>query len=185
MIPQPARARPTQKPSWFESPPALRGLVVNTARSDAHSEAAFLPGAPWKAAPRSKCDAHAFLDQPFSSFARNTPSRVEFQAVLFDVNVPLNRDVPALRDAQSLEYALGRDFGGDIFAYDLADNQLQSESVFALLLLGHIMQQALHGQGLAGPAGAGGGSFPTPAHVHQKPVAERGAVYRNGHRVLF
>ncbi len=61
-----------------------------------------------------------------------------------------NRHVPALRNAESFEDAHGRDFRRSIFSDDLAHHQLQSQAVFALLLLGHVAHQAAYGQGIAG-----------------------------------
>jgi hypothetical protein len=76
--------------------------------------------------------------------------RWRIQAVFLGVDLPFEGHVPALRDAEGLKNAHGGDFRGGVFAHDLADHQLQGQAVLALLLLGHVAQQAAHGQRIAG-----------------------------------
>ena len=68
--------------------------------------------------------------------------------------------------------------GRGVLAHDLADDQLQGEAVLALVLLGHIAQQAAHGQGIAGLLALAEAQFEFQDAAVGSVVAQRRAVHR-------
>ena len=66
------------------------------------------------------------------------------------VDLPFDGHVPSLGDAQRLQDAHRGRFRGSALAHDLAHHQLQRQAVLALLLLGHVAQQAADGERIAG-----------------------------------
>ena len=97
---------------------------------------------------------------------------------LLGVDLPLDGHIPALGDAQGLENAHGGDFGGGVFAHDLADHQLQRQAVLALLLLGHVAQQAADGERIAGLLALAQAQLEFQHAAIGGVVAQRGAVDR-------
>ncbi len=65
---------------------------------------------------------------------------------LLGVHHPFDGHVPSLREAQRLQDAHARGLARRVFPYDLAHGKLQRQPVLALLLLGHVAQQAAHRQ---------------------------------------
>ena len=130
----------------------MRGLGGGAARSDAHTSRPSFHARPGRLPPGASVIPMLSWISAFRFFARNAPCGAEFKPVFFRVDVPLHRDVPALRNAQRLQHPHGRHLGRDVFAHDLAHQQLQCQAMLALLLLRHIANQALHGHRLACPA---------------------------------
>ena len=105
-------------------------------------------------------------------------AEAEFQPVLLGVDPPFERHVPALGDAEGLENAHGGNFRGGVFAHDLAHHQLQGQAMLALLLLGHIAQQAAHGKRIAGLLPLAEAQLQFQHAAVGSVVAQRGAVHR-------
>ena len=112
--------------------------------------AAILPGAAGQVSAFFQGESHALLDEGLGAVAGSAPGGAELEPILFGVDLPFDGQVPALGDAEGLENAHGGDFRGGVFTHDLADHQLQSEAMLALLLLGDVAQQATHGQWISG-----------------------------------
>ena len=93
---------------------------------------------------------HALLDHGFGARIGGSPGGAELEQVFFGADLPLERQVPSLGDAESLEDAHRGYVLGTVLADDLADHQLQGKAVFPLPLLGYIPQQAANGEGVAG-----------------------------------
>ena len=107
-----------------------------------------------------------------------SPGGAEFEMALFGVNDPLDGHIPALGDTECLENARGGDLGGDVFAHNLTDDELQREPVFALFLLGDVPEQAAHGEGIAGLLALAQAELEIEDAAIGGAVTERGAVDR-------
>ena len=106
--------------------------------------AATLPNAARQVDAAGQREPHALLDQCFGTMAWSAPGRRELKPVLIGVDIPFNGHIPALGDAEGFENAHDRNLVGRILAHDLAHHKLQGKTVFALLLLGCVAQQAAH-----------------------------------------
>ena len=96
----------------------------------------------------------------------------------FCVHLPFDGQIPSLGDAKRLEDAHGGNFGGRALAHDLAHHELQRQAMFALLLLGHVAQQAAHGQRIAGLLPLAQAQFELQDAAVGGVVAQRGALHR-------
>ena len=140
--------------------------------------AALFPGAARQLGAARQGQAHALLNEGFRAMPRRAPRGRELKLVLLCVDLPLDGQIPSLGDAERLEDAHRGNLRRRAFADDLADDQLQRQAVFALLLVGHVAQQAANGERIAGLLPLAQIQFELEDAAVGSVVAQRGAFNR-------
>ena len=119
-----------------DHPALLGGLGVGAAGLRGEigdpDRAAFLPGTSGQADAGGEAGFRGFLDQALGLTAGSAPAGAEVEAVHFGIDFPFEGDIPALRDAEGLEDAHGRNFGRGVFADNLTDDALEGDAALPL-----------------------------------------------------